>query len=260
MHFPVSGVDVHPLVPPLVAFVVALIGTPAGGTGAFLLLPFQVSVLGFTAPSVSATNLVYNVVASPGGIWRYKKEGRIDPTLMKHILLGTLPGVFVGAYLRIEYLPDADSFRLLVGLLLLPLGIKLIIDAIRTRHDEGDEGGETSTGYVIFLALIVGVAGGIYGIGGSAIISPILVGILGLAASRVVGAALVGTFVTSIIGVATFYVLSTEPDWALGLLFGIGGLAGSYTGARFRNRLPEAGIRALLGVLAGTLGAIYVLT
>ncbi len=258
MHFPVSGVDVHPLVPPLVAFVVAFIGTPAGITGAFLLLPFQVSVLGFTGPSVSGTNLAYNVVASPGGIWRYKKDGRIDPPLTRTILLGTLPGVLLGAYIRIEYLPDASSFRLLVGLLLLPLGVKLIFDAIRARSDTAHAERHTPAIYVVVLAVIVGIAGGIYGIGGSAIISPFLVGIFGMSTTRVVGAALVGTFLTSIVGLITFYALSTPPDWALGGLFGVGGLVGTYAGARFRNYLPEAAIKALLGVLSATLGAIYV--
>ena len=247
--------DVHPLIPPLVAFLVAFVGTPAGVTGAFLLLPFQVSVLGFTNPSVSATNLVYNIVSSPGGIGRYRKDGQIDARLTKLILLGTLPGVLVGAVIRIEYLPDADSFRRLVGLLLLPLGIKLIFDAMKKRKEEKEAG--TAPAKIIVLAAIVGIAGGIYGIGGSAIIAPFLVGIFGMATGRVVGAALIGTFFTSVVGVVTFYLLDTPPDWALGLLFGVGGVAGSYAGARFRRNLPEAAIKALLGVLAGTVGVIY---
>ena len=32
-----------------------------GVSGAFLLLPFQVSVLGFTSPAVSPTNLIFNI-------------------------------------------------------------------------------------------------------------------------------------------------------------------------------------------------------
>jgi hypothetical protein len=66
VHFPVSGVEVNPLVPLLVAFAVSALAAPAGVSGAFLLLPFQVSVLGFTSPAVSPTNLVYNALATPG--------------------------------------------------------------------------------------------------------------------------------------------------------------------------------------------------
>ena len=50
------------------AFAIALLATPAGVSGAVLLLPFQVSVLGTPSPAVTPTNLVYNVVATPGAL------------------------------------------------------------------------------------------------------------------------------------------------------------------------------------------------
>jgi len=59
------------------AVFVSLLTLMAGVSGAFLLLPFQVSVLGFTSPAVSATNLVYNLVATPGGVYRYARGGRL---------------------------------------------------------------------------------------------------------------------------------------------------------------------------------------
>src|SRR5271156_1865806 len=46
------------------AYVIAVIATPAGISGAVLLLPFQVSVLGTPSPAVTPTNLLYNVVAA----------------------------------------------------------------------------------------------------------------------------------------------------------------------------------------------------
>src|SRR5215211_7530325 len=75
MHFPVSGVEVNPLLPLLVAFAVSALTAPAGVSGAFLLLPFQVSVLGFTSPAVSPTNLVYNSFATPGGRLPLRQRG-----------------------------------------------------------------------------------------------------------------------------------------------------------------------------------------
>ena len=55
----------------------------------------------------------------------------------------------------------------------------------------------------------------------------------------VAGAALMGTFVTSVAGVvfyqamALFYPgMSIAPDWPLGILFGVGGMAGMFLGAR----------------------------
>ncbi|MHB8842578.1 MAG: hypothetical protein ACYC56_12485, partial [Candidatus Aquicultor sp.] len=46
--FPVSGVKTYFFVPPLVALVVSFFTSMGGVSGAFLLLPFQVSFLNFT--------------------------------------------------------------------------------------------------------------------------------------------------------------------------------------------------------------------
>jgi len=97
VHFPVSGVDCPVWVPPALAFVIALVTAPAGLSGAFLLLPFQMSVLGFTSPGVTPTNLLYNVVAIPGGVYGYLREGRMTWPLTWIVIAGTLPGMLFGA-------------------------------------------------------------------------------------------------------------------------------------------------------------------
>ena len=61
MYFPLSGIETNPLVPVLVAFIISFFTSMGGISGAFLLLPFQVSVLGFNTPAVSSTNLLYNL-------------------------------------------------------------------------------------------------------------------------------------------------------------------------------------------------------
>ena len=42
-----------------------------GISGAFLLLPFQMSMLNYTAPSVTGTDHVFNIVAIPSVVYRY---------------------------------------------------------------------------------------------------------------------------------------------------------------------------------------------
>lgn len=102
-------------------------------------------------------------------------------------------------------------------------------------------------------SFIVGIVGGIYGIGGGAIIAPLLVAFFGLPVYTVAGAALMGTFVTSIAGVsfyqaiAPFYPnISVAPDWLLGVLFGVGGMAGIYLGARCQKFVPAKAIKWML--------------
>jgi len=71
---------------------IAVLATPAGVSGAVLLLPFQVSVLGTPSPSVTPTNLLYNVVATPGALYRYWRQGQTGGRLALVLIAGTAPG------------------------------------------------------------------------------------------------------------------------------------------------------------------------
>src|SRR5918911_3806553 len=140
VHFPTSGVEVNPLLPLLVAFLVSALTAPAGVSGAFLLLPFQVSVLGFTSPAVSPTNLIYNVIAAPGGVYRFVREQRVVWPLAVVVIVGTLPGVFVGAVLRVTYLSDPGAFKMFVGLVLFYLGTRLLYEVVARLRSGGPWG------------------------------------------------------------------------------------------------------------------------
>jgi uncharacterized protein len=94
------------------------------------------------------------------------------------------------------------------------------------------------------------------GIGGGSIIAPFLITFFELPVYTVAGAALMGTFVTSVAGVA-FYQgialyypnMSVAPDWFLGLLFGVGGMAGMYLGARCQKFVPAKLIKWMLAAV-----------
>jgi uncharacterized protein len=106
------------------------------------------------------------VVATPGALYRYWRQGQTGDRLALVLIGGTLPGVIAGSVIRVELLPGPRGFDLVVGAVLLPLGTWLAL----TRPTRPDE----STGPVrvipvpvlVLLAAAVGCAGGIYGIGG----------------------------------------------------------------------------------------------
>ena len=230
------------------------------------------------------------------------------------VILGTLPGVFIGYYLRILYLPDPRTFKLFVGLVLLYIGVRLLYE-MTTRAQAGDtrmgeldrkfaeraklireqRHSQTAAGIppeavvrtitfnlttieyefwgerfrfsvpaMFLLSLVVGVIGGTYGIGGGAIIAPFCVAVFHLPVYTVAGAALLGTFLTSVVGVFFYSVLpasgglSTSPDWALGFLFGVGGFAGMYIGARLQKYVPQKFIKLILGIMITSLAMSYI--
>ncbi len=283
MLFPVSGVETSLWIPPLVACLISFFTSMGGVSGAFLLLPFQMSALGYTNPSVSATNQFYNVVAIPSGVWRYIREGRMVWPLTAVVAVGTLPGVMGGAALRVFWLPNPNWFKLFVACVLFYIGAQLIRDLLGEKKPERENRKDfmvhvgkfslkritysfqgvsysCSTGGVFALSLAVGVIGGAYGIGGGAIIAPCLVSWFGLPVHTTSGATLMGTFLTSVAGVIFYSLIapffpgqSVAPDWLLGLLFGLGGMAGMYLGARCQKFMPAKAIKWMLGlVITGT--------
>ena len=314
VHFPVSKVDTWLFLPPLVAFVVSLFTSMAGISGAFLLLPFQVSFLNFVTPAVSATNFVFNIVAIPSGVGRYIREGRMVWPLAWIMILGTLPGVFIGYYLRVMCLPDPRSFKLFVGCVLLYIGVRLLYEvtqrslrgklamkALEERFNqhanELQKAGKStlsaglptdavvktlsvsfsrveyefwgqrfsfSTFAMVALSFAVGIIGGTYGIGGGAMIAPFCIAVFQLPIYTVAGASLLGAFITSVAGVFFYSVLpskgiSCAPDWYLGFLFGAGGFAGMYFGARLQKFVPQKFLKLLLGLLITFLAGSYIL-
>jgi uncharacterized membrane protein YfcA len=289
VHFAVSGVDCPIWLPPLVAFVVSFFTSMGGVSGAFLLLPFQMSFLGFTSPAVSPTNLVYNIVSIPSGVWRYLREGRMVWPLTWVVILGTLPGVVAGGFIRLAWLPDPGPFKVFVACVLLYIGARMFWDLAKGRRKAKEpllEGQPShcvveqcritsrslrfsyagqeyacSTPMIFFLSLAVGMVGGVYGIGGGSIVAPFFVAVCGLPVHAVAGAALMGTFVTSVVGVAFYQAIAplysgqmaVAPDWLLGALFGLGGLGGMYCGARLQKRVKPIYIKVMLGlILLGT--------
>lgn len=294
-HFSASGVETYLFLPPLVMFAVSALTSMGGLSGAFVLLPFQMSVLGYTAPGVSATNFVYNVVAIPLGVYRHLRDGRLAWPLFALLVAGTVPGLFLGYVIRVTFLPDPHHFRVFVGLVLGYMAVRLLWGVVaelrgrpvaRPKPSVGGapvgriSGGSLrlaraaiefdghrytfATAPLFLVSLVVGVIGGAYGIGGGAIMAPFCISVLPLPVHVVSGAALFSTWVTSIAG-ALCYALApsgeaagARPDWLLGALFGLGGMAGIYVGAVLQRYVPSLVIRTVVGLTLVFIAIRYV--
>jgi uncharacterized membrane protein YfcA len=245
----------------LAGLLIATVTSPVGVSGAVFLLPVQLSVLHVPNPAVTPTNLLFNVVSGPGALARYRRAGQLTGPLARLLIAGTVPGVILGAMIRVFAIPGPQMFRLVAAAVLMPLGLWLCANAARPGVPDRPPLARRT---VLGLSVVVGTVGGVYGIGGGSLLGPVLAG-RGTPMTVIAPAALAATFVTSIVGAGTFGVLALVSDgdiapmWVLGLLCGAGGLVGGYLGARLQPHLPERLLRLLLGVLAAALAVLFVI-
>ena len=294
-HFTISGVETYLFIPPLVMFVVSSLTSMAGVSGAFILLPFQMSILGYTTPGVTATNFVYNIVAIPFGVFQHIRQKRLAWPLFFTLMSGTLPGLFFGYYIRVTYLPNPKQFKFFAGLVLAFLAVRTIQSIItdlkknsstnqkkeiktavfsggkfgllRTKIYCGDQAYSFPTLLLFLVSMFVGVVGGSYGIGGGAILAPFCISVLNLPIALVSGAALFSTWMSSVIA-ALFYAflptaktsLNTSPDWALGSLFGLGGMLGIYMGTFLQKCFSSIWIKIILTSSIIIIATRYIIT
>ncbi|WP_086976018.1 sulfite exporter TauE/SafE family protein [Archaeoglobus fulgidus] len=263
-----------PLLPFIAAFIIGLICSPAGVTGAFLLLPFQLSVLGVTSPIANSTNLLYNILSIPGGAYNFWREKRFLLPLAIALVLGYLPGMYLGTLVRIHLLGDVRAFKAFVAAVLLYLGIRLILS--KSQRIEGEMKILKSSSLkvefsfansiftfnplaIALTSFTIGIVASAYGVGGGALMAPILVSLYSLPIKAIAGANLVGTFAVSVFGLASYTALGYPPNLENGIAMGAGGAMGIFIGSKLQGRVEERKLRILLSLLIIGISAKYIL-
>lgn len=294
MYFPVADIELNPVVPLLIGFMVSVVSSPTGISGGFLILPISMNFLGFTSPAVSPTNYFFNVLAAPAGLWRLHREKRLMWGLGMLIMLSSLPGILAGTVLRGTWLREAADFKIFVALVLSALAVglarsvagsdPLVSRAERSfalqrggspglevrsygprqiRFDFSGEHFTISTPALAAVSLAVGLAGGVYGIGGAAIIAPVLIGLFHLPIYVVSGASLLAGWASSLFGLFSYIIFwplvsgqaPIMPDVRLGVLFGLGGMLGIYCGSALQRFLPPRPLKMVMLVLITVMAA-----
>lgn len=274
------------LLPLIIAFTVAFFCSPAGISGAFLMLPVQISLLAVNPVIASSTNFLYNLITTPGGIFGYWREKRLFLPLSAIIISGYIPGIYLGSVVRTKFLMDPKLFKLFVGFVLLFIGYRLLKSAYRKSNIDikiersgkavsgikletlsikqikfkfWNEDYQAGTAKIFLSAFIIGIIGGAYGIGGGAITSSVLVAIFKFPAHAIAGANLLATMVASVIGFISYSSHGYSPSLNLGISMGIGGALGAYTGSKAQKYMNERKIKILMGILILAVAGRYIL-
>lgn len=230
-----------------------------GVGGGVLLVPLLVLVLGRSQHVAHATSLVAIIVPAVAGTFRFALDGSVAWGPAALVAAGALAGVQFGAAL----LPRVSERRLqlLFALLLAVMSLRLLVFAAADAI--GPPVGETpdlTPGVLAFhtlLGLVSGSASALLGIGGGAIVVPVLVIGFGYGQHLAEGTSLAVIVPTALVAAAA-HGRRGYTDWPVGLRLGAGGLVGSLLGAEVALALPATLLSRAFGILLAVITAMLV--
>ncbi|MFN2556811.1 MAG: sulfite exporter TauE/SafE family protein [Nitriliruptorales bacterium] len=230
-----------------------------GVGGGVLLVPLLVLVLGRSQHVAHATSLVAITVPALAGSLRFALGGAVAWGAAGVVAAGALAGVQLGAAL----LPRVSERRLqlLFALLLAVMALRLLV--FGPADPIGPSGGQPplmaagEAGLHALLGLVSGTASALLGIGGGAIVVPVLVIGFGYGQHLAEGTSLAVIVPTALAGAAT-HGRRSYTDWSVGLRLGAGGLVGSLLGAEVALALPATVLSRAFGVLLVIITAVLV--
>ncbi|AIY04910.1 hypothetical protein Plano_0945 [Planococcus sp. PAMC 21323] len=196
----------------------------------------------------------------------YMKVRTVDYKSGFIFFAGSAPGTIVGAFINKNL--DLPSFNLYFGILLVFLSILLLLrdrlKAVRWFVDNGrkttfidKQNKEYIYGYPIWFALLltffVGVASGLFGIGGGSIVVPAMILLFLFPPHVAVGTSMLMVFLSALVNSVTHISLGNVP-WIYTLAVVPGAYIGAKVGAALNKRLNSEVLVTILRIVLLVLG------
>ena len=282
MYFPITDVTVNPLFLAGVGFLVGLLGGFFGVGGGFLAGPMMF-LIGVPMNFVVGTDLAHMTGKSIVAARRHRILGHVDVRLGLLMVLGTVPGIEVGARI-IESLESAGSIDTVVGIayvvILLAIGTFTAWESLRAlqlvrteRMDAKDalafqgvtrqvqrfrlpplvslpaSGIESISLWVVLgVSFLTGLLAGVLGVGGGFIRMPMMIYLVGVPTHVAVGTDLFEVVISAGFGTVT-HALKGNVDVLMALVMGTGAAIGAQIGAVSTRFFAGPRIRLFFSVL-----------
>ncbi|MFC2023626.1 sulfite exporter TauE/SafE family protein [Chloroflexota bacterium] len=290
MYFPISDVTINPIFLAGVGFVVGLLGGFFGVGGGFLAGPLMF-LSGVPMNFVVGTDLAHMTGKSIVAARRHRVLGHVDIRLGLLMVVGTIPGIEIGAQL-IESLEATGSIDLVVGVayivVLLAIGSFTLWESLRAlklvqadKMDAKDalafeavmhrvqrlrlpplislpnSGIESiSLWVVIGVSFLTGLLAGVLGVGGGFVRMPMMVYLIGVPTHVAVGTDLFEVVISAGYGTVS-HAIKGNVDVLMALVMGTGAAVGAQIGAVSTRFFAGPRIRLLFSVLP-FIGAVLV--
>lgn len=229
------------------------IGTMSGffGIGGGMILVPILLVLGFDIKDAIGISIVQMVFSSVFGSYLNHKKGSLIIGEGIFVGLGGFLGGFIGGYVT-NYVPDSILQGLFFGLLLFAL-FRLFFSK---NHEDDAQTKSLNKGLLFGIGTGIGIFSITLGIGGSIILTPLLVGLLHYPLKKAVSAGLFFVVFSSIAGMIS-RLSSGTIDFNNGLIVAVASLVGVAIGIWLKDYVNSKNHKmALLALYVFALGML----
>jgi uncharacterized membrane protein YfcA len=239
------------------AVAVGTISSMVGIGGGIFNTPLLILAFFFDAQHASATSLVaalFVAAASTPKYWRQNPRP-IIPKAGLFLAITTIPGSLTGVFLR-TLIAEDYVLRLIFGVSLFPVAIKMLFAKRRKNDDNKSEIEEYNFSSLsqqrlalsLMGAFIGGVAAGLLGIGGGAVIVPVLSLLMGVPMLAAVSTSMFTMIFTASAGTVLNYITGfIDPAYALAL--GVGMVVGGQIGPPLAVRVNAVQLKRVFGLV-----------
>jgi uncharacterized protein len=251
----------------------SLIGAIAGLGGGILFVPailfFTQFMDGFswaTPQTIVGMSLLVMVFTGLSSTIAYIKYKRVDIKSGLIFLTGSIPGSLVGVW--INRFIEGENFKFLFGFLMLFISIMFFIKKrlpenpesklnrgfTRTfKHKESVYQYSYSIPITWFIAFIVGICSGLFGIGGGSLMVPAMILLFGFPATIAAPTSMFMIFISSSVSSIAHITLG-HIVWEYVIFFIPGAWIGGQLGARISQKLKNETIEWILRILIVIVG------
>lgn len=238
----------HPVVRwPVLALVGAVGGFLSGAFGVgggILMVPLLITLARMDQRRAAATSLVAIIPASIAGFLSYLSQGQVDVPVAGVIAVGGVTGSWIGARL-LRRIPLVWLRWMFIGLLLAA--------AVRMLVIAPERGADLELTWLVGIGLVaaglfMGVASGLFGIGGGVILVPLLIAVFGASDLVAKGTSLLVMIPTATMGTIT-NLRGRVVDVRAGAIVGLAATAASFAGVAVAFLLPARVSGVLFAIL-----------
>lgn len=169
--------------------------------------------------------LFFNITAASTAVYKFGKQGYLNPRLILPFLVSSVPATFIAARLHLEEKALSLIFAIVLFFISLFLIFKKKASEPRFRLDK-----KTNFLLSFLLGALFGFLAGLMGIGGGVFLGPVML-LIGLASPRfAAGTCSAFVLVNSAVGLFSHY-LQGRVDFSFLLLLGIAVFGGAQLGS-----------------------------